>query len=229
MATVLVWQNHFIDLSGKHTWTGHASLSITDNFVDTRALVKDDASGKMVVNDESNDLVAGTSDYVSFWPGKLTASGNKDVRNFNDGWKAGVKYSAQSKPSIFADVALEGYAPDHVIRINNLDVRKMIAKWHSIRSKKDASYIFLRKNCSSIVANVLQAASPLHKTSYHHVWTPCDVRDFALRMGKSMLWSDFIDELETKVFGSKEQLALLKGVKRRSAARGTSGGLAKFA
>ncbi|WP_426960123.1 DUF4105 domain-containing protein [Muricoccus radiodurans] len=230
MATVLIWQNHFIDTSGGHTWTGHASLSITDHYTDTRALVDaEDNSGKMVVDGSSTGLVAGTDDYVSFWPGKLTDAGKKGVTNFNDGWKSGVKFMAVSKPSLFADVALENYAPDHVIRIKNLNVNKMVAKWRSIRMKQNASYKFLRKNCSTIVAEVLQVATPWYKTSHHQIWTPCDVRDYAMRVGKPMLWSDFIDELVANRYGTKEQLALLRGVKRRSAARGTSGGLAKFA
>ena len=230
MATVLVWQNHFIDLSGGHTWTGHSSLSISENYTDTRPLVQDATDArKMVVDDSHQDLVAGTDDYVSFWPGTMTDAGPKNAFTFNDGWKFGVKFMAMSKPSIFADVALEGYAPDHVLRIKNLDVQKMVAKWRSIRSKPNASYKFLRKNCSTIVAEVLQAVSPWYKTPRHQVWTPCDVRDFAMNLGKPMLWSDFIDELEQNLFGTKEQLALLRGVKRRSAARGTSGGVAKFA
>lgn len=229
MATVLVWQNHFIDLKGGRTWTGHSSLSISENYADARALVADDADpNKMVVDDSSAGLVAGTDDYVSFWPGSMTDAGPKNAFTFNDGWKFGVKFMAMSKPSLFADVALEGYAPDHVIRINNLDVRKMVACWRSIRSKPNASYKFLRKNCSTIVAQVLQAVSPFYKTPHHQIWTPCDVRDFALNLGRPMLWSDFIDELEGKLWGSKEQLALLRRVKRRSAARGTSGGVAKF-
>ena len=230
MATVLVWQNHFIDLSGGHTWTGHSSLSITENYADSRQLVADDNDpNKQVVDGSSANLVAGTDDYVSFWPGSMTDRGPKNAFTFNDGWKFGVKFMAMSKPSIFADVALEGYAPDHVIRINGLAVTKMVAKWRSIRGKANASYKFLRKNCSTIVAEVLQTVSPWYKTPHHQVWTPCDVRDFALKLGQPMLWSDFIDELERNLFGTKEQLALLRGVKRRSAARGTSGGLAKFA
>ena len=134
-----------------------------------------------------------------------------------------------TKPSIFADVALENDAPDHVIWIKDLNVNKMVAKWRAIRQKQNASYKFLRKNCSTIVAEVLQVATPWYKTPHHQVWTPCDVRDYAFPLGKSMLWSDFIDELESNLVGGKEQLALLKGVKRRSAHRGTSGGAAKFA
>ncbi len=230
MATVLVWQNHFIDLSAGRTWTGHSSLSITENYIDSRPLVDaEDGSNKQVVDGGSEDLVAGTDDYVSFWPGSMTDAGPKDAVTFNDGWKFGVKFMAKSKPSLFADVALEGYAPDHVIRMDGLNVRKMVAKWRSIRGKTNASYKFLRKNCSTIVAEVLQTVSPWYNTPHHQIWTPCDVRDFALKMGHTMLWSDYIDELENNLFGSKEQLNLLRGVKRRSAARGTSGGVAKFA
>lgn len=230
MATVFVWQNHFIDLKGGHTWTGHSSLSISENYTDSRPLVDaGDGSNKRVVDDSSESLVAGTDDYVSFWPGTMTHRGPKNAFTFNDGWKFGVKFMAMSKPSIFADVALEGYAPDHIIRIKNLDVRKMIAKWRSIRSKQNASYKFLRKNCSTIVAEVLQTVTPWYKTPHHQIWTPCDIRDYAMKLGDTMLWSDYIDDLEANLFGTKEQLALLRGVKRRSAARGSSGGAAKFA
>ena len=44
-----------------------------------------------------------------------------------------------------------------------------------------------------------------------------------------MLWSDFIDDRETNLFGTTAQLALLRGVKRRSDARWDVRGLAKFA
>ena len=73
--------------------------------------------------------MARTDDYVSFWAGGMTDWGPKNTFSFNDGWKFGVKFMAKSKPSLYADVALEGYAPDHVIRIKNLNVQKMVAKW----------------------------------------------------------------------------------------------------
>jgi hypothetical protein len=231
MATVFVWENHFIKRPWKAfdpTWTGHSSLCITDNFVDTRALVANDDDPhniKMEVDGSSAALVNGTDDFVSFWPGAFDSRGPKDVNNFNDGWKMGVTFMAMSKPSIFADVALETYAPDHVVRITTLDVLKMTAKWRHIRSKDGAHYKFLRKNCSTIVAHVMQAGSPWYNNDHYMIWTPTNVRDYALKLGTSMLWSDFIDELENKLFGTKEQLALLRKAKRRSGSRGTSGGL----
>lgn len=229
MATVFVWQNHFISLKGAHTWTGHSSMCINDNFVDGRALVTDEDSGNQVIDSSSVDMGQTSQNFVSFWPGTMGAyNGPKDVRTFNDGWKIGVKFMAKAKPSIFADVALEGYAPDHVIRIGGAKVNKMLAKWHSIRmANKD--YKFLRNNCSTAVAHVLQAGLPFYKNHHHLIWTPCDIRDYALKVGTAMLWADFIDELEQNNVATAEQLNLLRGVKRRRASRGTSGGEGRFA
>lgn len=230
MATVFVWQNNFISTTGAHTWTGHSSLSINDIYIDTRPLVQDDNdASKMVVDGNSGDLIQGADDFVSFWPGSMTDAGSKNAQTFNDGWKFGCKFMAKSKPTIFADLALEGYAPDHIIRINGLSISKMRAEWRSIRGKQNASYKFLRKNCSTIVARVLSAATPWYKTPHHILWTPCDIRDFAFKLGTVMTWSDFIDELQQNGFGTAAQLNLARGLKRRSAARGTSGVAAKFA
>lgn len=228
MATVFVWQNHFISLKGAHTWTGHSSLSIDDDFVDSRQLVADDDTGAQVVDSSSVGMGQTADNFVSFWPGALASPGKFGYTNFNDGWKPGVKFMATAKPSVFADVALEGYAPDHVIRITGLTVNTMKAKWRAIRnSNKD--YKFLRNNCSTAVAHVLQSAVPWYKNHHHRIWTPCDIRDYAAKLGTTMLWADFIDELEQAKVATTEQLDLLRRVKRRSAARGTSGGTAKYA
>lgn len=219
MTTVFVWQNRFTG-SG-HTWTGHASMNITDTYIDNRPLeLKEGTTNTMQPNSESVGLTQGTIDHVSFWPG----SGG----NFADGWKPGIKFAAKTKPSLFADVALETYAPDHVIRIKGLNILKMGSKWQSIRNKQDANYRFLRKNCSTIVARVLGAAVPWHSRPHHLVWTPCDVRDFAFKYGEAITWDAFLTEMEKQLVASKEQVAFLRQVKRRSAARGTSGAEAKF-
>src|SRR5262245_53955842 len=181
MATVFVWENHFIARhAGDHTWTGHSSLSINDRFVDTRALVQDDNDPtKMVVDGGSTDLVSGSDDFVSYWPGKLDSAGPKNANgNFTqDAWKIGVSFMAAAKPSIFADIALEGYAPDHVVRVDKLKVNKMVAKWRTIRSKPNAHYKLLRKNCSTIVAHVMHAGSPWYNNDHYMMWTPTNVRD----------------------------------------------------
>jgi hypothetical protein len=228
MATVFVWENHFIARhTGDHTWTGHSSMSIDDIFADSRHLTDDGQ-----VDDASTSLTQGNDRFVSVWPGGTQLTGPKANSAgphpfMRDCWKPCVNYMAVCKPSIFADVALEGYAPDHVVRVTGLNVGKMKAKWKSIRLKQDAHYKFLRKNCSTIVARVLSAATPWYKTPQQTVWTPTDIRDFARKLGTTMLWSDFIDELEGAGYCMAEQLAVLRGVKRRSASRGTSGGLAK--
>jgi hypothetical protein len=228
LATVFVWQNHFVSMSGAHTWTGHSSLSIDDIFVDSRQLVDDEDTGRQVIDSNSVDMAQTADNFVSFWPGSFTDRGPKNARNFSEGWKIGAKFMAKAKPSIYADVALEGYAPDHVIRINGLNLNKMKAKWRSIRNK-NKDYKFLRNNCSTAVAHVLQEVSVWYKTDHHLVWTPCDVRDYALKIGTAMLWGDFIDELEAAGVATTEQLDLLRRVQRRRQSRGTSGGTGRFA
>jgi hypothetical protein len=202
-------------------------MAITDNFVDSRQLVDDEDTGRKVVDNSSVDMAQTADNFVSFWPGNMTDRGPKEARSFNDGWKMGVKFMAKAKPSIYADVALEGYAPDHVIRVEGLNVIKMKAKWQSIRNK-NKSYKFLRNNCSTAVAQVLQSSTPWYLTDHHLIWTPCDVRNYAFKLGETMLWSDFIDQLTRWGVATTEQLDLLRGVKRRSRARGTSGGEARF-
>src|SRR5262249_26813858 len=150
--------------------------------------------------------------FVSFWPGTMQNVGPKDSNGFtfNDGWKIGIQFMAMSKPSIFADVALEGYAPDHVIRINNLDVHKMTAKWRSIRNKNNAHYKFLRKNCSTVVAHVMQAGTQWYNNDHYMNWTPTNIRDYAMKLGTTMTWAAFIAELKNNLFGTKDQLDLLE-------------------
>lgn len=228
MATVFVWENHFIARPWKahdHTWTGHSSLCITDTFIDTRALTTDGQ-----VDDSSTALAQGGDDFVSFWPGTMQLGFPKTggQYTFNDGWKIGIQFLAMSKPSIFADIALEGYAPDHVIRVTGLSVHKMVAKWRTLRGKTNAHYKFLRKNCSTAVARVLAAATPWYQTSHNLIWTPTDVRDFALKLGAPLLWTAFVQELEDYGYCLPEQLELLRQAKRRSASRGTCGAPAKF-
>jgi hypothetical protein len=103
----------------------------------------------------------------------------------------------------------------------------MKAKWQSVRLKANAHYKFLRKNCSTIVARVLSAATPWYKTPKHVIWAPTDIRDFAMNLGTAMLWSDFINELSRAGYCMDQQLNVLRGVKRRCGSRGTSGGVAK--
>ncbi|PVZ63901.1 hypothetical protein [Pelagibaculum spongiae] len=60
--------------------------------------------------------------------------------------------------------------------LSGLNCRAMIEEWASIRTKPDAHYRTLRKNCSTIVARVLRAGGIDQHTSFgnrHHlVWTP---------------------------------------------------------
>src|SRR5262245_50284717 len=102
MATVFVWENHFIARgAGDITWTGHSSMSIDDIFADNRHLTSDGQ-----VDDRSMALALGNNRFVSVWPGTTQLSGPKANSPgphpfMTDCWKPCINYMATCKPSIF--------------------------------------------------------------------------------------------------------------------------------
>lgn len=109
--------------------------------------------------------------YVSWWP--------QDA--------AGLTDTILSAPNTYDDdVAAEGGAPHVVYTINTLNINVMKASWDAIRTKPQAHYRLLPKNCSTIVARVLRAGGAgLHlnkvkELSYAHnsYWTPKNVAQF---------------------------------------------------
>lgn len=141
--------------------------------------------------------------YVSWWPGE-------------GGGVAGDSFLEDIKDE-------EGYAPDHVIRIekSQLDTMSMMSKWHEIRNKHGASYKFFKKNCSTIASRVLKAGSSSGSVlkRHHAIWTPLEVKRLAYAMGgKDMNWVEFVMELKGSI--SAESLEQLKTVKRRSSRHG---------
>src|ERR1700722_1471278 len=115
--------------------------------------------------------------------------------------RGGVAAIASPKINFCNDVIAEKYLPDHIIRLPSTpdQVREMQGKWNSIRTKENAHYRFLFKNCSTIVARVLRAGGYSANLWRDHsmLWTPNKIKEFALGAGgKLMKWSEFWAELE---------------------------------
>jgi hypothetical protein len=162
-------------LTTGHGWPGHAAVNIG----------------------AFTPPAAGIQNYVSWWPG-----GGEDLAD--QGKKKAGAELADPEPNIVADIALETYLPDYIIRLNETWGQRnaMQARWNEIRGKQRGHYKFLRKNCSTITARILRAggftAGAIAGLWYDHssIWTPLKVKDFALQAGgRWMSWTDLLEEL----------------------------------
>ncbi len=180
-----------------------------------------------------------TANFVSWMPRKDSTS--------HSGSRQG-----EAKLNIFDDLAYEGYAPDHIIRLktNGPQHTLMSNVWTGVRNKEikytkfsmmdgseeliqDAdsgpSYRFYVKNCSVVVQRVIKAANlPWHNSELiarkSIIWTPLNVKRLAnsIKGSKTMLWSELVDELKTKDCITKEVSDLLKKFQRRRESGGSS-------
>jgi hypothetical protein len=116
-----------------------------------------------------------TNWYVSWWP------------HLDDDDVAGLTDTIISDPKTYdEDVEAEGGTPHVVYAINHLNINTMKALWDGIRTKPQAHYRLLPKNCSTIVARVLRAGgagrhlNAIKELSYAHnaYWTPKNVAQF---------------------------------------------------
>ncbi len=156
--------------------------------------------------------VDNTANYVSWWP--------QGQSTFGD-------IGGHSCPECFAkDLENEnGYAPDHVIRIDEdrLRIDHMQAKWEEIRQNVNSNYSFYKKNCSKIAARVLikGAVDRAMKLQMSPVWTPLQVKRLAYKMGGvDMVWDYFLNELKLNSGLHPMALHPLKYAKRRSSRHG---------
>ena len=152
MTTVLIWNNRQVRIGG-HTYMGHASLNIDDNW---------------------KWGLASRFSYVSFWPSG--AGGGAHL--------LGGAVAATSNASITSDIAAEGYAPDHILRLKGLTESAMTAEWRNM-SGALKNYQALRNNCSSVVATILKKGSAGGSMLRRHsvIWTPLNVKAAGPRHG----------------------------------------------
>ena len=177
---VFVWENNMYGnkrVNG-HTWPGHSSMNIGEEFDGPR--------------DEY--LLGGNKCFVSWFPSEGSNFGLKTL--------FAKKQRGTALPSFVNDVNAEEYYPDHVIRLACSDesIRNMQAAWWQILLKPSgASYKAFRKNCSTIVSRVLHAGGfYAHKWALDNnlVWAPVDITKLAMAAGGvQMQWDDFLDNV----------------------------------
>jgi len=218
MATVFIWNNN---QNGRgHKWPGHASLNITDQWASAF--------------EENN-----TENFVSWMPVNNQESHSGNTRG-------------NPNNNIFSDLVFEGYAPDHIIRLDVKEAAQKLMKtvWTGIKSKdakymdfkldkgetikimcpdSGPSYKFYVKNCSVIVQRVIKAAKlPWNNSDViarkSIIWTPLNLKRLAnsIKGAKTILWSEYVDELKSKKYISEEESDLLKKFQRRHESHGSS-------
>lgn len=150
---------------------------------------------------------AQSSCYVSWWP--------------DDGEK--LKPRASPQLNISQDLALEGYAPDHILHIPNMLRGRMMSKWAAISNDPSKVYRFYRQNCSTIVAQVMKEGSQLGSALQRNnlIWTPLK----CLRLGQAMggvelRWDKFLDQLSKAGYLSRSDVAVLNNLLKRDAKHG---------
>jgi hypothetical protein len=147
------------------------------------------------------------STYVSWWPGKK-----------QDGLQL-----ASPNLEFFADLKAEGYAPDHIIRVSALRADVMKSTWQQKRTKDNAHYKFLAKNCSTLVATVLKSGGKRGSSLARNqlVWTPLKVRDLAIDMGGvTMTWLSLLDEFVEQGYMNRADREVLTHLYKRDAKHG---------
>jgi hypothetical protein len=164
-------------------WPGHVSLLIDDHWV-----------GRY-----DNSMTT----YVSWWPSGENRQLTKSEKL--ESGIAGMRVAdAGPKNHFVADMLGEKYLPDNIVRLTATAGQQlqMMAAWASIRTEANASYRPLYHNCSTIVAQVLQAAGFNSGkwsfwTDHSMVWTPNKVLKFAMAAGGTgMTWAELYTELQ---------------------------------
>lgn len=240
MTTVFIWNNNLmtnkLSPQRKHQVIGHAALSIDDQW------------DRGVGND--GNWTDNTASYVSYWPSGV-ASILGGVDSFFDKLTSNVVGMTRAKKAekgrnFWSDLSIEGYAPDHIIRILHSrdagSADRMRTSWTDTWNKPGGpNYRADVKNCSRLAARVLKAGFPKklpwNTTIGHNVkgiWTPLMVKRLALHLaekvgGRELTWSQFLDEQLNHDAISTEACAGFKLFMRRASNRGEgSGATARF-
>lgn len=193
MAWVLIWEDNMYTFG--RSWMGHAALNMGTTW--------------------SSDPYNGNPNYVSYVPGdefddtkdalgrtaglKMLADGSGEKAEDKVGavgnMKKGVMAPGGANSNFLDDLSFEGYLPDHILKIDKLNVGKMRAKWTEINANKDRKYRAVWENCSTIVAGVL-VAGEISVTSYaRHAlfWTPRKIHQLVKAAGGAETkWRSFL-------------------------------------
>ncbi|WP_426954680.1 hypothetical protein [Muricoccus radiodurans] len=155
--------------------------------------------------------------YVSYWPengaGLFDSENSLVARNF------------------LKDLEFEGYAPDHVIQIHDLNTALMQAEWDLIRLKQNGHYQMVRKNCSTVVARVLKKGAKIGSYFKRHnaIWTPLKVKRLAFEMlGEEKGWAWMLNEARMDGLITATEATMLANLRKRDDRHGQASGTASY-
>ncbi len=169
-------------------------------------------TGHVAMSIDENWAYQGES-YVSWWP---TSDKNRLARPMLE---------------ISMDLAEEGYAPDHIIRIPGLRQSRMLGAWGEIRSKPNAHHRILRKNCATVASRVLKEGGDRGSAFVRNnlVWTPAKFRDLAYEMGgEEQTWEWLLTELMSVQYISPSDKAVLLNLYKRDSRHGGDSSMNAF-
>ena len=242
MTTIFIWNNNMVtsrfasklgyDPASKKI-EGHASLNIDSNF----ALITPPGG-------DGQDFTDNKKSYVSWIPNAMKrhhlADGGARISH-------GRKEIGVGNRNFFADLLMEKYAPDHIIRIPNTPKvvqERMRKEWQVHLHAKDGrghTYDFNRKNCSRVVSRVLRAGWGIRGGGMRYgqaisgIWTPLMVKRLAMSLkgqggepAFTISWREFIEELYSEDVVTKVSSILLRSFRKRASNRGSSGADPRF-
>jgi hypothetical protein len=133
--------------------------------------------------------------YASLFPGEDTRTGRPGARkeHLGPGRKLTAEFNTFQEDCCAESEKQHGFRlPDHMIPLGQLDTLRMQAAWNALRTKPDAHYRLMRKNCSTVAARIVRAGMgtgtlALSSLLTHKTWwTPHDV----LLLARSLATSD---------------------------------------
>ena len=234
MTTVFIWNNNTVSYRMAKTVgyapaskriSGHCAVNIDDHFVPVV-----DAAG------DYDTFTDNKKSYVSWIPSYMKR-GHETEESHHDGI-VGV-----GNRNFFADLCMETYAPDHIIRIptpSKAHVERMRKEWEGHLQPKNGrgqTYDYKRKNCSRVVARVLRAGWNKGGGNIRYgqlvsgLWTPLMVKRLALdlkggpagRVAPIVLtWDGFVSELVANGVISPTTGYQMRFFKKRATNRGSS-------
>ena len=198
MATyVFIWEENMFSNKKKniqHEWPGHPVINIGDTFdrpAPDTSKFKSEAYAEYARDKWQDNL---QNNYVSGGRGEIEHQ-LQHLRCVPGRFREG-KY----RLCICEDVQVEGYVPDHVIKLDSdaAAEKAMMGEWIGMLNKHKnrlVSYQPVRKNCSTIASRVLHAGGFYFRKwaeNNNWVWTPSAIKQLALAAGGTRIkWQDF--------------------------------------
>lgn len=229
MATIFIWNNHMFHMS--HKWAGHASMSIDDTWPAN-----------------FDDII---ENYVSWVPchdarslsrhkrGIPAANILEDIYYEGYGPDHVIKMKFEETDTSAMKHHWRFARTKNVMQYtSDVELQSVLAKYKDASDERIAvlrrigrpdsgpSFRRFRKNCSTMVANVLTATIKSSEAQwfrrYQLIWTPLHVKRFAIALGGLVMsWADFVQQ-EAANSLSKKKVAQLLRVRKREFRMGST-------